>query len=473
MSRISNFAQPRSDATLRRKAYEYSTLNASQHQIRLLRFRQQGEEIQCEVSVFDIEAAPAYRALSYTWGPPLPTFDVHIDGKRHLIRGNLYRFLQKILRGQKKYGYLWIDQLSIDQNNVHERNHQVALMADIYKRAVAMVMWLGDTMEPECIRTEASRVLVEPNWPLPAIGKLLRDSYFTRLWIVQEFLLSRSVEIVTAGEAQIDFLTISDAAYTSNVQLRELKVRQSTLELFWFRPRQEGVARKYQNGSLVSLLESFHGSTCIDPRDKVYGLLGLCWDDIKFPIDYSKPVQEVFLDATMTCCTSYRNSRATVMQESKTIGPGDYERSAHMLSNKAIYDHLERYGRQFRAWVLWRHRPTSVFVDNKESLPQPRCTKVNHRLHHRVLSILSREMILDESQLKALHAMLWALWSPMRSESFDVNGYPDFPLVTAMGFDEAPDARMSHESLGEHTKPDYARWWYKCQGRTHVFECKE
>lgn len=312
-------------ATSAGKAFRYSSLDASEHQIRLLKFRKEEEEIHCQVSVFRLEEAPPYRALSYTWGPPFPIYDIYIQGKRLSVRENLYRFLQKILQDRRKYEYLWIDQLSIDQINVHERNHQVALMAEIYKRAIAMIMWLGDTAGPSYIKMGSSRTLIEPGWSLVAISKLLRDRYFTRLWIIQEFLLSQDVEIVTAGEADPHFIDISDATHTSQEQLRKLEVPPSTLELFWFRPTR-GTAKKYQGRSLGALIDSFHGNTCIDPRDKVYGLLGLCWDETKFSIDYSKSVQDVFLDATMTLYSAYRDTKAHRIEASKAIPAEDYGR---------------------------------------------------------------------------------------------------------------------------------------------------
>jgi hypothetical protein len=39
--------------------------------------------------------------------------------------------------------YLWIDQLCIDQTNTSERNHQVQMMSNIYRRAYHVIVWLG------------------------------------------------------------------------------------------------------------------------------------------------------------------------------------------------------------------------------------------------------------------------------------------------------------------------------------------
>lgn len=83
---------------------------------------------------------PAYTSLSYTWGPPGPTRHITIDGRLLPIQENLYNFLCKLGRSSSKS--FWIDQICIDQRSVIERNHQVSMMADIYKSALETIIWL-------------------------------------------------------------------------------------------------------------------------------------------------------------------------------------------------------------------------------------------------------------------------------------------------------------------------------------------
>jgi hypothetical protein len=40
-------------------------------------------------------------------------------------------------------GYLWIDAISINQETLEERNHQVGIMGEIYSRAECVIIWLG------------------------------------------------------------------------------------------------------------------------------------------------------------------------------------------------------------------------------------------------------------------------------------------------------------------------------------------
>lgn len=88
---------------------------------------------------------PDYYALSYTWGPSSPSFDILCGGRVINIRENLYRFLQLLnAQASQRDSLFWVDQISIDQENVLEKNHQVTLMAKIYRQACGITAWLGE-----------------------------------------------------------------------------------------------------------------------------------------------------------------------------------------------------------------------------------------------------------------------------------------------------------------------------------------
>jgi hypothetical protein len=65
--------------------------------------------------------------------------------------------------------YYWIDALCVDQENIFERNSQVAKMAEIYKRAYSVVVWLGkeDEYTTDALTTiERISAVPEEVWPL-------------------------------------------------------------------------------------------------------------------------------------------------------------------------------------------------------------------------------------------------------------------------------------------------------------------
>jgi hypothetical protein len=382
----------------------------------LLRISRAGGAIHCEISVHDIDDAPAYRALSYTWGPPEPAYNIVIDNKSLAIRDNLYAFLLKASKGEARRQlastqYLWIDQISIDQENVSERNHQVRLMAKIYERAAVVTMWLGDTMGPEC--DDGPLTLGDQNklWTPEAVAELLRDPYFTRLWIVQEVLLNPNIEVQVRGNAQLGFDTLVSARYFWRPKLRQLGVSRNTLDL---------LIRYYTNGprfgelkQLHYLIEMFGKNKCTDLRDKVYGLVGMCNGTHDIVVDYSKSTQEVFLDVVTTFWRMFRKTR-----------------------RKAL----------------------------KVRLPS--------RTYRVILEELGKEMILEQHQQRGIRDMLWHLWVTIMPDVEDYDySMRRFPVVTSMGFDAATTDTRSSASLDGKLQLVPDQWWYECDKEKYVFKC--
>ncbi|KAF2664041.1 hypothetical protein BT63DRAFT_99475 [Microthyrium microscopicum] len=98
-----------------------------------------------------MSSCPYYSALSYTWGKSLPLHDIIVEGATVTVPENLYLFFRNaILSGQlNRSTWLWIDQISINQDDVTERDYQVHLMADIYSNAMDVWAWLGVASENE------------------------------------------------------------------------------------------------------------------------------------------------------------------------------------------------------------------------------------------------------------------------------------------------------------------------------------
>ena len=113
-----------------------------------------------------------YEALSYTWGSPIVGAEVDVPDtpwsvlicelpdvesdsiesglrvSRISIQPNLADFLvaavSQVQRAKAKLVLeYWIDALCIDQDNVAEKQVQIALMGDIYARAKRVRIWLG------------------------------------------------------------------------------------------------------------------------------------------------------------------------------------------------------------------------------------------------------------------------------------------------------------------------------------------
>lgn len=96
------------------------------------------------LKLIDVEHAPLYEALSYTWGPPSdqPRDYIWLQGCPLPIKPNLEAALRS-LRLPNQRRRLWIDAICINQDDVDERSRQVQYMRSIYKHAARVVVWLG------------------------------------------------------------------------------------------------------------------------------------------------------------------------------------------------------------------------------------------------------------------------------------------------------------------------------------------
>lgn len=168
--RISCFWEPRFGPIMTQswRKYRYERLNTGRDEIRLLTLLPDPDEnglVCCAMVTFDLTTAPKFQALSYDWGPPDRTWTIFVDGRAMTIRQNLWLFLDMFRTEERNKGFLWIDQICIDQQDNTERGHQVKLMGRIYSKAVRTLVWLGS---PIGVDTAISEALIRH-------GQLLTD----------------------------------------------------------------------------------------------------------------------------------------------------------------------------------------------------------------------------------------------------------------------------------------------------------
>lgn len=304
----------------------------------------------CSIKAFDLDGTrtPDYRALSYTWGPPSPVQAVELNGKLFLLRQNLYDFMDNFRARLVKFsghGYfeeevqwLWIDQICIDQTTVKERNHQVEMMSEIYRRASYVYLWLGaSNLEIDTVvramkinfrlyhhRTNRSHINTDvkasiDNVELPLLSDLDLNTFFwnpywVRLWIVQEVMLARYIRIfygdtIVSWEELKRFCTIY-----SNVpkQLRWLAENAQTGQTF----------------SFSILFDIFGDNLCEDPSDKVYALLGIVHPEERVKVDYAKPSYNKFVQAVYLILPRKPQSHPNLF---KAVQEHDYKESPNQI----------------------------------------------------------------------------------------------------------------------------------------------
>jgi hypothetical protein len=175
---------------LREWRFSYRKLEDARSWIRLLKVNEYQPNMRvrfyCTIAHYSLKDSFIYfNALSYTWGSPFATarckelYDVEHSGIFIHIRDadaeskdgydgfiEITRNLADALKfwfenAEYKENLIWIDQLSIDQNDVPERQLQVTRMGEIYAGSRETVAWLGfihqdwedmfDTMHKLCM----------------------------------------------------------------------------------------------------------------------------------------------------------------------------------------------------------------------------------------------------------------------------------------------------------------------------------
>jgi hypothetical protein len=134
----------RPDTSNLKPFYVYNRLENSRY-IRLLEIPPRGlfRELRCKMIHKPLDDAPAYEAISYTWGDSTKSHQVFLNDYRLLTSANVYR----ILRDRSSFWrtrWVWIDFVCINQEDNEEKASQVMMMKDIYETASRVIVWLGN-----------------------------------------------------------------------------------------------------------------------------------------------------------------------------------------------------------------------------------------------------------------------------------------------------------------------------------------
>jgi hypothetical protein len=271
--------------------YKYQRLDTSTDEIRLLKLvPETNGPVRCKVKVFPLERAPKYFALSYRWGPLSPLHDLYIEGKKLKIRDLLYSCLLELRENLEEW--LWIDQICIAQADTLERNHQVGMMSHIYRNSIIVIIWIGDI---PLAAPEEHDHYNDLDLDVASTRVLLKNTYFTRLWIVQEILLADNVVIRINGHRYITWDKLQSLCITQT-ELHDVSFRNIPLFLLAFTQREQKAVDLRRQMSLMNYVWCFYEGICENPRDKVYGLIGIVREEDRVVVDYEKSILEVYLD---------------------------------------------------------------------------------------------------------------------------------------------------------------------------------
>lgn len=345
--------------------YDYEPLDLTKQQIRLIALHpaaDPSDPIRCDIRSFDMENGPHYIALSYTWGPVNPQQTILINGEGLSIRQNLYDFLHSYRNDISNVHYLWIDQICISQAHEGERNHQVQLMSQIYSSSLSTIIWLGE------ISSEVARRYQE-NRHIDDVCILFRNPYFTRLWVIQEIFLSSRKRVLCGNVwLELDDL-VGTLEGSNNSQLPPMEFLNFMLL---------GMS-KIERGQepLWNCISKFSDYKCEDPRDRVYGLLGLVREDDRLEVDYSKSTEDVFLQVVMFIGSRglLEHDRLFMLLLSESMELHEY-RDVHKELLKELSDCWSKGNSRGKIEVGFEHRrhQTKADCDNGHHARQGCCS---------------------------------------------------------------------------------------------------
>ncbi|VUC23445.1 unnamed protein product [Clonostachys rosea] len=312
-------------------SFRYEALDLDSPAFRLLQLEPGTGQIECHVfqAYLDDETnLIPYEALSYCWGSTRLARKVKVNGRDLFITENLYEALQH-LRPEGEARILWIDAICIDQSNIRERGHQVRYMSRIYSGADRVVIWLGYVkIESEhtlsALREFEKRVpprawngwhYDDPEWSKvwkdaqtyllgghgsDEIGRqsglrfLMKQPWFTRVWILQEAAKAKKARIVCSG----GWIRAESFALAPRLLRVMPNTRcQAIIDIMPGPSRRSSWWTQKQN--LCTLLWKFRESQAHDPRDRVFALLDLASDmevEKKITADYTKNEEAVVKD---------------------------------------------------------------------------------------------------------------------------------------------------------------------------------
>ena len=277
------------------------------------------------------EHEACYEALLYTWGDAMISENGYIRNEEDTskpcmtlgLRPNLTLALRN-LRHSDETRVLWIDAICINQDDIQERNEQVKRMTSIYTMAKRVIIWLGEEADNskhalhtlqhigrQLNVTKSGRIIaahdaVEPQWwrndhSLPfdqstwqGVMNLVERAWFYRVWCWQEVKLGSSHAYLQCGSEGIPWRKFWMAICCIN--------NKDSLPSTRFRERcRHIVFLDYQSAghSLSNILDISRSKGCADPKDKIYGLLGMTarYFSSSIVVDYSQPLRYVYKDA--------------------------------------------------------------------------------------------------------------------------------------------------------------------------------
>lgn len=247
----------------------------------------------------------------------------------------------------------WIDAICINQDDPQERAVQVNMMSDIYQKADEVVIWLGEAEESTPLACElvsklgslsqeernslsfeslaTDMAMESPLGELHTLTHwqglldLFSRTWFTRCWVIQEFVLARRVAVI-CGNIILDWhhLEIASdylATRVSRSSLNSLLGNDFDIESSSYRSpaKLEAVKRDIGIHHPATLLRSLircRDLDCCKTEDKIYSLLGIHEAITKTPLS---PNDRLYPNYTLEASRVYVHAAVEILKQESGI----------------------------------------------------------------------------------------------------------------------------------------------------------
>ncbi|KAK1838858.1 ankyrin and het domain protein [Colletotrichum chrysophilum] len=292
----------------------------------------------------------SYEALSYVWGSQTDPKSFRVlecssqsssaEVKTLKIGQNLESALRH-LRQPFETRTIWCDAICINQNDVEERGVQVRGMGEIYSRAKRVVVWLGretdglyravlltkflgsifyyDLDARTCKqRSDTAELLARSRAPMPfqlldwqSLYDFFDLPWFKRLWVKQEIILAKGAAIFMIGKQEFTWNDYCGAAgYLMHIGLPHFEVlnEQKRQDFDGLLSKAWSTYTYGENRHIIMTLDLVNECECLDPRDKIYGILGLHRKDFQIEPNYYKDHRDVCTEFSRNYMQSTMNT---------------------------------------------------------------------------------------------------------------------------------------------------------------------
>ncbi|KAI1123627.1 heterokaryon incompatibility protein-domain-containing protein [Nemania abortiva] len=229
-----------------------------------------------EVDLDNLTPSSSYEALSYVWGERFGTIPISCHERELLVTPNCYDALIH-LRLPSKRLRLFVDAICIDQRqdlqqSMKERDHQIAIMGEVYARARRVMIWFGKShpSTPKLInlmrflhwaaRVERASKKITGGTGIKlksiaakaytkwlkgfrkdnlaglqeAFDHFIQHPWFTRIWTLQEEIFASPKNLVMVhGSQQIKYVAMLPTLNTSNEWISFEESRDKETESVW------------------------------------------------------------------------------------------------------------------------------------------------------------------------------------------------------------------------------------------------